>query len=93
MKQHEIKICLVIKMNNLPDDVIQQIYFYKHNLEYVNVMDQLLQAKINVYYNFSLIQCRVMYFVKNNIKYLTLDVDNINVTPKQLLNVIKYYKK
>mgnify|MGYP001591500375 FL=1 len=80
-------------MNNLPDDVIQQIYFYKHNLEYVNVMDQLLQAKINVYYNFSLIQCRVMYFVKNNIKYLTLDVDNINVTPKQLLNVIKYYKK
>ena len=80
-------------MNNLPDDVIQQIYFYKHNLEYVNVMGQLLQAKINVYYNFSLIQCRVMYFIKNNIKYLTLDVNNINVTPKQLLNVIKYYKK
>lgn len=80
-------------MNNLPDDVIQQIYFYKHNMEYTPVMDQLLQAKINVYYNFSLIQCRVMYFVKNNIKYLTLDVDNINVTPKQLLNVIKYYKK
>ena len=80
-------------MNNLPDDVTQQIYFYKHNMEYVNVMDQLLQAKINVYYNFSLIQCRVMYFVKNDIKYLTLDVNNINVTPKQLLNVIKYYKK
>ena len=80
-------------MNNLPDDVTQQIYCYKHNMEYVNVMDQLLQAKINVYYNFSLIQCRVMYFVKNDIKYLTLDVNNINVTPKQLLNVIKYYKK
>ena len=54
-------------MDNLPDDVTQQIYFYKHNMEYVNVMDELLQAKINVYYNFSLIQCRVMYFVKNNI--------------------------
>ena len=80
-------------MELLPDDVTQQIYFYKHNMEYTPVMDQLLQAKINVYYNFSLIQCRVMYFVKNNIKYLTLDVDNINVTPKQLLNVIKYYKK
>ena len=80
-------------MELLPDDVTQQIYVYKHNMEYTPVMDQLLQAKINVYYNFSLIQCRVMYFVKNNIKYLTLDVDNINVTPKQLLNVIKYYKK
>ena len=52
-------------MNDLPDDVVHQIYLYKHNLEYVNVMDQLLQAKINVYYNFSLIQCRVMYFVSN----------------------------
>ena len=55
-------------MNNLPDDVIQQIYFYKHNMEYVNAMDQLLQAKINVYYNFSLIQCRVMYFVNKSYK-------------------------
>ena len=39
-------------MNKLPDDVTQQIYFYKHNMEYVNVMNELLQAKINVYYKF-----------------------------------------
>ena len=80
-------------MNNLPDDVIQQIFLYKHNMEYVKVMEQLLQAKINVYYNFSLAQCRVTFFVKNNIKYLTLDVSNISVSSKQLLNVIKNYKK
>ena len=49
-----------MKMNTLPDDVIQQIYFYKHNLGYVNVMNQLLQAQINVYFNISLEQCRVM---------------------------------
>ena len=78
-------------MNNLPDDVIQHIYFYKHNFEFLAVMNELLQAKINVYYNFSLIQCRFMYFVNNNVKYLTLYVDNINVTSKQLFNVIKYY--
>ena len=80
-------------MNKLPDDVTQQIYFYKHNMEYINVMNELLQAKINVYYNFSLAQCRVMYFIKNNIKYLSLDVSDISVTSKQLSNVIKYYKK
>ena len=80
-------------MNNLPDDVIKQIYLYKHNLEYSPVMDQLLQAKINVYFNFSLTQCRVMYFIKNNTKYLSLDVSNLNVTSSQLLNVITYYKK
>ena len=80
-------------MKNLPEDIIQQIYAYKHNMEFVNVMNELLQAKINVYYNLDLLQCRVMYFVKNNIKYLTLDVNNINVSSKQILNVIKNYKK
>ena len=80
-------------MDNLPDNVIQQIFEYKHNMQYVNVMNELLQAKINVYYNLDLLQCRVMYFVKNNIKYLTLDVSNINVSSKQILNVIKNYKK
>ena len=80
-------------MNNLPENVIQQIFEYSHNMQYVNVMRQLLQAKINVYYNLDLLQCRVMYFVKKNIKYLTLDVNNINVSSKQILNVIKNYKK
>ena len=80
-------------MNNLPDDVIHQIYLYKHNLEFVNVMDQLLQAKINVYFDTSLEQCRVMYYVRNNITYLSLNVNELNVTPTQLLNTIKYYKK
>ena len=56
-------------MNNLPDDVTQQIYFYKHNMEYTPVMDQLLQAKINVYFNISLKQSKMMCYVNNNIKY------------------------
>ena len=80
-------------MELLPDDVIQQIYFYKHNLEYVNVMDQLLQAKINVYLNIGLKQSKIMCYVKNNIKYLSLNVNELYVTPTQLLNTIKYYKK
>ena len=80
-------------MNNLPDDVMQQIYFYKHNMEYTPVMDQLLQAKINVYFNISLKQSRIMCYVKNYIKYLSLNVNELYVTPAQLLNTIKYYKK
>ena len=80
-------------MNNLPDDVIQQIYLYKHNLEFVNVVDQLLQAKINVQFNFSLKQCRIICYVKNTIKFVSLNVNDLNATPTQLLNVIKYYKR
>ena len=80
-------------MNNLPDDVIQQIFFYKHNLEYSAVMDQLLQANINAYFNIGLKQSLIMCYVKNNIKYLSLDVKELNVTSRQLLNTIKYYKQ
>ena len=35
-------------MNNLPDGVIQQVYLCKHHLEYVDVLDQSLQATKNV---------------------------------------------
>ena len=49
--------------------------------------------KQNVYCNFSLAQAGVMYFIKTNIKYVSLDVGNISVASKQLLNVIKSYKK
>ena len=80
-------------MELLSDDVTQQIYLYKHNMEYVNVMDQLLQAKINVYFNISLKQSKIMCYVKNNIKYLSLNVNELYVTPAQLLNTIKYYKQ
>ena len=80
-------------MNNLPDDVIQQIFLYKHNMEYVKVMEQLLQAKINVFYDISLKQSRIMCYVINNKKYLSTNVDDLYVTPTQLLNTIKLNKK
>ena len=67
------------------------IYLYEHNLEYVNVMDQLLQAKTNVYLNFSLTQCRVMCFVTNHVKHWSLNLHNICVTPTRVSNVVKYY--
>ena len=63
-------------MNKVPDDATQQIYLYKHSLEYVNVMDPLLQAKTNVYFNVSLKRCRMMCYVKNNITYVSLNVND-----------------
>ena len=53
-------------MNNLPDNVIDIIYRYKHNLEYTNVMDELTQTRINCRYLFSL------NFVRSA-RYLTHD--------------------
>ena len=55
-------------------------------------MKQWLQQKLNVFVNVSLKQCRVMHYVRNEVTYLSLHVNGLNVTPTQLLNVIKYYK-
>ena len=79
-------------MNNLPNDVIQTIYFYEQKLEFVEVMNQLLQAKMKVYFSLSLKQCRFMYSVRAYITYSSLNVNDVKVTPIQLLNVIIYYK-
>ena len=54
-------------MNKLPYGVSHIIYLYKHNLEYKEVMDELLQCKINVYFYVSLKQARLMCYVYNNI--------------------------
>ena len=80
-------------MNNLPNDIIQEIYFCKHNLEYIDVMNELLQAKINVFYDISLKQSRIMCYVINNKKYSSTNVNDLNVSSSQLLNTIKFNKK
>ena len=80
-------------MNKLPNDVEMLIYYYKHNLEYIDVLNELLQAKINVFYNISLKASRIMCYIINNKKYLSTNVNDLNVSSSQLLNTIKLNKK
>ena len=80
-------------MNKLPNDVEMLIYYYKHNLEYIDVLNELLQAKINVFYNISLKASRIMCYIINNKKYLSTNVDLLNVSSSQLLNTIKLNTK
>ncbi len=80
-------------MNHLPNDVEMLIYYYKNNLEYIDVLNELLQAKINVFYNISLKQSRIMCYVINNKKYSSTNVNDLNVSSSQLLNTIKLKNK
>ena len=80
-------------MNKLPNDVEMLIYYYKHNLEYIDVLNELLQAKINVFYDISLKQSRIMCYVINNKKYSSTNVNDLNVSSSQSLNTIKLNKK
>jgi len=56
-------------------------------------MNELLQAKINVFYDISLKQSRIMCYVINNKKYSSTNVNDLKVSSSQLLNTIKLNKK
>ena len=77
-------------MNKLPSDVLNQIYKYKHELEFNCVMDELLQKRINCLYNFSLSAVRKMYYRTKGGQFVTcLPIDSIDVYSSEILRVIK----
>ena len=81
-------------MNKLSEDLQLIIYKYKHQLEYKSVTDELVQAKLNVFFNIRLGHLQFLYvFGNDSIKQKCLDIDKIDVTGKQLLELIKYNTK
>ena len=77
-------------MNILPDNIIDIIYKYKHNLEYTNVMSELIQHKIHCKYNVTIEMLKYMFYVnQDGFKIACLDVTSINVFAYELLNEIK----
>ena len=80
-------------MNILPDNIIDIIYKYKHNLEYTNVMSELIQHKIHCKYNVTIEMLKYMFYVnQDGFKIACLDVTSINVFAYELLNEIKNKK-
>ena len=47
---------------NLPEDVLDTIYKYKHQLEYAEVMEDLIQHKINCRYNVTIGMLPYMFY-------------------------------
>jgi hypothetical protein len=77
-------------MNRLPDDILNLIYQYKHQLEYNDTLEELLQIRINCRYLFSLNFVRkAKYLSYKNILKPCLDINNINVDSYEILNVIR----
>ena len=55
-------------MNKLPDSIIDNIYKYKHQLEYVNVMNELTDHNDNLYFSTK----------RELIRYLQDNINNID---------------
>ena len=76
-------------MNKLPDDIIYKIYNYKHQLEYKNIMDELLSKRIRCRYNFTLLAVGQMkYRNHHGLVVKCIELDNIDVSSFELLKII-----
>ena len=80
-------------MNILPGNIIDIIYKYKHNVEYTNVMNELIQHKIHCKYNVTIEMLKYMFYVnQDGFKIACIDVTSINVFAYEILNEIKNKK-
>ena len=80
-------------MNLLPEDVLDTIYKYKHNLEYINVLDELTQLRINCRFLFSLNFVKTSrYLSHDKILKACIDLTNLHVESYELLDVLRTRK-
>ena len=77
-------------MNSLPQDILDTIYKYKHQLEYAKVMDELTQHKINCRFNVTIGMLTYMFYVNEvGVRTPSVDVSDIEVYGFELLGRIK----
>ena len=76
-------------MNNLPEEVKDQIYRYKHQLEYTYVMNELILHRLNTTFNLTLNMVEMMlYYDYNGCTRKVINIDNIDCFAHEILAVI-----
>ena len=77
-------------MNRLPNDILNKIFKYKHQLEMNDVMNELTQLRICCRYLFSLSFVKsATYLTYDNILKPCIDLNNLHVESHELLEVLR----
>ena len=75
---------------NLPDDILDTIYKYKHQIEMSNVLKELIEHKISCRFNVTIDMLTYMfYYNSDGVRIATIDVSAIDVFGFEILNRIK----
>ena len=76
-------------MDYLPEEVIDKIYRYKHQLEYKSVMNELLLSRLNTAFNLTLDMVEMMlYYDHNGCARKVVNIDCIDCFAHEILAVI-----
>ena len=73
-------------MNNLPEPILEDIYRYKHQLEFKPVLDELIDQKIDTMY---LTRRGLLRYLKNHIN----EIEWVILNTSERMSVCDYIKK
>ena len=74
----------------LPEDVLDTIYKYKHQIEFKDVLNELIQHKINCRFNVTIDMLTYMfYYNSDGVRIYSVDVSAIDVFGFEILNRIR----
>ena len=77
-------------MNLIPGDVLDKIFKYKHELEFKDVLKELIQHKINCRYNISIGMLTYMFYLnEEGIRIPSIALSDIEVFSFEILNRIR----
>ena len=76
-------------MNRLPEDVLDTIYEYKHQVEFKDVLNELIQHKTNCRLNVTIGMLTYMFYVtEEGVRIPSIDVADIEVYAVEILSRI-----
>ena len=76
-------------MNNLSEDILNEIFYLKHNLEYRKCVEELIGLRIKTFINLTYEEVKGMIYIHENMKRFSLNYHRIDSNSKQILNLIK----
>ena len=77
-------------MNRLPEDVLDTIYKYKHQIEFKDVLNELIQHKINCRFNVTIGMLTYMLYVNEEcVQIPSIDVSDMDVYAFEILSRIR----
>ena len=76
-------------MNKLSEDILNYIFYLKHNLEYRKCVEELIGLRIKTFINLTYKEVMGMIYIHENMKRFSLNYHRIDSNSKQILNFLK----
>ena len=76
-------------MDKLSEDLLHEIFYMKHNIEFRKCVEELICLRIKTFINLTYKEVMGMIYIHENMKRFSLNYHRIDSNSKQILKLIK----